>query len=357
MKKAVLITGLISTIMIVLGALFKIQHWPGAGPLIVFGVMIHVLAFLPLWMIFRVRETQGGLGKAVVVAEFLVLFVFYIGILFKVQHWPGASPFIVLSVLLAAFVFTPLLLINFKKERERQLWFLPTLFIVAPVIMIMLAKNIGRSALDSFISVDHSLSGLSMQINSNSEIFYEKVRALESMDPGKMKPVYEKALKLRKVSDELHEYIYDLRSHLVSNVQMVEPEVADTLKVADMYHRDNYDIPTWILIGSDPANPSEGRFSAGELKSKIEAYREMLIELIGNREATKNIGLSTTGKAMEGYGVIESWETSRFYSLPLGAVVNALDALDIEVRNAELTAIHELSSQAAELLPVRTIEP
>ncbi|HOT88540.1 MAG TPA: hypothetical protein PL028_03230, partial [Bacteroidales bacterium] len=51
MKRIMKIFGLISLLMITVGALFKIQHWPGAGPLMVLGFFLLGAIFFPsaLW--------------------------------------------------------------------------------------------------------------------------------------------------------------------------------------------------------------------------------------------------------------------------------------------------------------------
>lgn len=354
MKKAAIITGIISTVMIVLGSLFKIQHWPGAGLLIVFGVMIHVLAFLPLWMIFRIKETQGGAGKAAVITGFLVLFIFYIGLLFKVQHWPGAGPFFVLAVLLAVLAFFPLILINLKKERERPLWFLPTLFIAAPVVMLLLAKNISRATVDSYRVVSRSLNDVPAQLVKSSNIFYTKLQALYAMNPEAARSYHEKASLLRKSSDNLALYIRSVRANLISNAEHIPYEIADTLPVYYISTLDNYDIPTWSMIGSDPANPNTGQYSATELKMKIDSYRKSVIDLLGDTAANKlkHLGPQTNDVYLYNYGWAETWETANFYALPLGGVLNVLEGLEVEVRNTELAVVNALTLQAADQLPV-----
>ena len=48
MKQKIYIIGLITTAIIVIGALLKINHWPGGGQLLILGIALLVLVFLPL---------------------------------------------------------------------------------------------------------------------------------------------------------------------------------------------------------------------------------------------------------------------------------------------------------------------
>jgi hypothetical protein len=47
MKQLAFISGALSTSLFVLGSLFKLMHWPGAGPLLTFGLVGIALIFIP----------------------------------------------------------------------------------------------------------------------------------------------------------------------------------------------------------------------------------------------------------------------------------------------------------------------
>lgn len=58
---ALFILGLICT---VLGALFKIMHWPGAPELLTAGIFLQVIAgFLGIWKLFTNKEFKNFLNK------------------------------------------------------------------------------------------------------------------------------------------------------------------------------------------------------------------------------------------------------------------------------------------------------
>ncbi len=49
MKKTILIFGYLSIFLSTTGLLFKLQHWPGAGVMLIVGVALLNLGYLPLY--------------------------------------------------------------------------------------------------------------------------------------------------------------------------------------------------------------------------------------------------------------------------------------------------------------------
>jgi hypothetical protein len=347
MRKAANIFGIITTVMILLGVIFKMQHWPGAGPLIVFGVMFYVLGFLPLWMIVRLKETPGGKGKTLIVISFVVLLFFFIALLFKVQHWPGGSPILVLSALLAFVAYLPLLFANIKEEGTRPIGFLFTLFIVGPAILLLMGQGQkSNNLLNSFVPVDQRLKENHSTMEKANDRLYDDMEALSSLDAEKAKPFYQKAAQLKKMTDDLDNYIKDIRVKIISETEKIPTNVADTIPIMYMYSKNNYDIPTWILIGDDPAAPRDGEYSAKDLKEKIESYRQAVSLMMKTGQAKKRYESSAalqTGSIQIYYGFHETWETGLFYHMPLAAAVTMLDQLRVELRYTEGIAISEIN--------------
>ena len=67
MKRTLKITGLISTVLIVFGAIFKTMHWPGAGMMYVLGFVIFGLLFIPLNIVLQVRDDKKKTDKMVMI--------------------------------------------------------------------------------------------------------------------------------------------------------------------------------------------------------------------------------------------------------------------------------------------------
>jgi len=116
MKNTMKISGIIGTILFGFATLFKIQHWPGAGIMLTLGALILAFVFMPsvtgvLW-----KETHNKKKLVLIISGFITAFLFISGTLFKIQHWPVAGILLLSAVISALFVFLPALLSDRLKE-------------------------------------------------------------------------------------------------------------------------------------------------------------------------------------------------------------------------------------------------
>lgn len=112
------ILAIIGGIFLMFGILFKIQHWPGASKLMIGGWGILLLIFLPLWFInFSIKSKDK---KEIWTYAFGVIgvIIFELSALFKIQHWPGASMMLIVGAILIASVFLPLYTKKLYKKSE-----------------------------------------------------------------------------------------------------------------------------------------------------------------------------------------------------------------------------------------------
>ncbi|HRY32675.1 MAG TPA: hypothetical protein P5531_06880 [Bacteroidales bacterium] len=87
MKKLSIFFGYLAVVLIALFAWFKLQHWPGAAVLLLAGCIVFCLGFLPLWFLVRYKQAVSILGKLIVFAAFLTMFMFGFTLLAKSYHW------------------------------------------------------------------------------------------------------------------------------------------------------------------------------------------------------------------------------------------------------------------------------
>ncbi len=87
MKKLSIFLGYLAVVLIALFAWFKLQHWPGASKLLLAGCIVFCLGFLPLWFLVRYKQAVSVLGKVIVLAAFLTMFLFGFTLLAKSYHW------------------------------------------------------------------------------------------------------------------------------------------------------------------------------------------------------------------------------------------------------------------------------
>jgi len=98
MKRAIYITGIIFLNVLLLGVIFKLLHLEGAGVLLTLGLGGAGLLFLPMAYINLLKSTDDKTLKLVYTMGFITFFIDLIGFLFKIQHWPGAGILLTLGI-------------------------------------------------------------------------------------------------------------------------------------------------------------------------------------------------------------------------------------------------------------------
>ncbi|HEX8516479.1 MAG TPA: hypothetical protein VF868_09795 [Bacteroidia bacterium] len=97
-KNAAMVASSISASVLSLGITFKFQHWSGAGIMIVLGLLAFAFIAVPLLLKQRLRS-QGSERKTLMNTFGATgLTLFSLGLLFKIQHWPGAAVMLGLSL-------------------------------------------------------------------------------------------------------------------------------------------------------------------------------------------------------------------------------------------------------------------
>lgn len=120
MKTMMKISGVAGTILLGTAALFKIQHWPGAGIMMSLGALILAFVFLPSALGVLWKETHNSKRVFLFVSSFITGMFFILGAIFKIQHWPVAGIILSLSVLFGIVFFIPALLINRLNDTESK---------------------------------------------------------------------------------------------------------------------------------------------------------------------------------------------------------------------------------------------
>ena len=120
MKKTMKISGIAGTVMLGFASLFKIMHWPGAGILLVLGALTLAFIFMPSALGVLWKETHNSKRLLLYISAFLSGMFFIMGVLFKIQHWPGAGFILTLATLSAIFFFIPALTVVRFRDSENK---------------------------------------------------------------------------------------------------------------------------------------------------------------------------------------------------------------------------------------------
>jgi hypothetical protein len=117
MKKITMISGLVSSFIVMIGVLFKIMHWPGASIAMTIGVGLFAAIYSISLFIDKQKFAKTASQKSSNVFVLLAMITISVGFLFKVMHWPGAGVIIYISNF-ALLILIPVVLIKAAKEAD-----------------------------------------------------------------------------------------------------------------------------------------------------------------------------------------------------------------------------------------------
>ena len=151
--------------------LFKISHWPGAGVLLIAGIGSLTLIFLPVAYSEALKSTDDKLLKFLFTAALISFTVDFVGMLFKVMHWPGASILMVIGIPLPFVLFLPAYInYHIKRKLKTDLNFFAVLIfmIYVGVFSTLLALRPGLEILNSYAHSTNELTEANKYLSANS---------------------------------------------------------------------------------------------------------------------------------------------------------------------------------------------
>jgi gliding motility-associated protein GldM len=222
------------------------------------------------------------------------------------------------------------------------------------VLTALLALNVSKDILNAFVIVNQGLVTSQENTKSKNELIYSNFAKALMENPVKVKPYYDNALKAQKYADELVKYITELRTQIIAATEFgvkdkaSNPEkwaLADTIQLSNVSAKDNYDSPMRILIG----NTEDGAGAkGGELKTKLETYKQNMIDLLFNKKdkesAAKSFPINTAPAFSYTEGKVENWVMRNFYHTVLAADVALLNKFLVDVKTVEGDVIAKLFS-------------
>lgn len=120
MKNTMKISGIAGTLLLGFAAIFKIQHWPGAGIMLDIGALTLAFVFMPTALGVLWKETHSSKRLFLFISAFVAGTGFIAGTLFKIQHWPGAGYILMLGALVGILFFIPSLLVNRMANKDNK---------------------------------------------------------------------------------------------------------------------------------------------------------------------------------------------------------------------------------------------
>jgi hypothetical protein len=156
MKKLQYIYGILTVILVFLGVTFKVQHWPGASVMLVLGITSLIFLFMPAALIDNYRHEGSAKNRILYIVGYITTLVVLGGALFKIMHWPGAGVIILIALPFPFVVFLPVYLyVTSKIENFDLTKTVLVLFLMAHLsaFSALLALNVSKNVLDSNLLV------------------------------------------------------------------------------------------------------------------------------------------------------------------------------------------------------------
>lgn len=176
MKKSVYVTGISCAIFMLFGCIFKIMHWPGASMMIISSVSLFCFWFLPAGLMNSYSSLPIKKMKTLHIVSFIVFSVCMMSVLFKVMHWPGAGALLLPGVLLPFLVFFPVYLYNTREEEKagnKNFFGLVIGLTFVAVFGVLLALSVSKQVIHGAVmSVTHNETSLHLfeADNKGSEV-------------------------------------------------------------------------------------------------------------------------------------------------------------------------------------------
>ncbi len=137
MKKMTVVTGAVCSALLLVGTFFKVMHWAPAGVLIVLGMALLVMPFLPLLLMHNLRGSNKTEGRVFHISGYLGLSVLAAGALFKIMHWPYASMLLAIGGGVLLFVYLPLYFYRKYQESSNKPVTLATFLVSFAALMVV----------------------------------------------------------------------------------------------------------------------------------------------------------------------------------------------------------------------------
>ncbi len=211
MKKLMYILGMIAPAMLITGTIFKTQHWPGAGVLLTLSLFMLGAIYLPVFVMVKIRDTRKE-GKKVnmpmYIAGLIAGIIFIAGAMFKIQHWPGAGIMIMLSGIVTVFIFIPILVIQAVKDKENQVQNFTILIFVlcfVAITFMMYALRVSKNILTAFTVAAEGNIVSNGIVEARNTAYYDQLAS--GLSDSEI--VLEKAKLIREKTNDLDNYIQE----------------------------------------------------------------------------------------------------------------------------------------------------
>lgn len=228
------------------------------------------------------------------------------------------------------------------------------------VLTALLALNVSKEILNSFILINDSLLVTNANFTGKNQSQYDAFGVALANDEKKVRPFYTQAFQVKGSADSLYNHIEALKQYLIMRTDKLDSteisslrqagdldSIASIFSLRNVNSKDNYDVPTNIMIGGEEGKLKQGQWTAQQLMDKIASFKGILIDKVDPKKGGSiinalNRNFNTDTLLQISQSEKQNWAMANFYHIPLAAVVTNLSKLQTDVRNAESDVVKYL---------------
>ena len=198
------------------------------------------------------------------------------------------------------------------------------------VLMAMLALNVSTEVLNGFSIVEESLNRTTGNSAKENLAIYEDFDAQMKANPQKVKMWYDRAQRVRQMSDSLYNLAADLK---LAIVQEADGRDGDPQNIRN---KEDLEAATQVMLSI-----SGGR--GQELFDAINSFRQRMLKMVADEKQKEIIASNLTTEIPKNAMTMgKNWQEYMFESMPAAAAVTLLSKLQSDVRYAEGEVLHTL---------------
>lgn len=214
------------------------------------------------------------------------------------------------------------------------------------VLTALLALNVSKEVVDSFITVNNGLENTKSTLKEKMDATYLQFSKLAQENSSKYGAAWKDAQQVQSMAASIIGYIDTMKAQVISGTDGLpmssvigkNEQGVDTVMDLDyMEKRDDYNVITSMLIGSEPAKPRSGPYTATDLRVRLEAFRDLIKtagadnpKLVASADKIFNFD-----DRKDAGGTVNNWESINFYHVPVVAGVTILSKIQTDIRTLE----------------------
>ncbi len=339
LPKMLHISILIGGVLFMLGVLFKVQFWPGSGVLLGLGWIFILFVFLPMLLFVKMRQSITSREKRIIAVGIVGLIIFELSTMFKLFHWPGAGILMVVGSVLIVSVFVPLF--TYSKFKETGKITGHFIFIITGTIFFILFSTL--------LAINTSSDFLG--VNQRS---YQKNTEIVNYLKGKNQVIYSNLSQqddsIQTESERIIKAIHYQATIICNQIEKI--------KLAVIMDADDVDMPTAKSLANNVSmiknqtNSKSVRVnllgdnnlgSAHILKQELMNFQNLIENTsVLNSKTVRGINMLLATPTIEIKGEQTPWETYSFDNINLTNCLVVLSDIDKKVRMAERLAINNI---------------